>query len=343
MGVQESKNGRAASGAAGVTRRALQGWWRKEDLRGQVALVTGGSRGLGLLLAREYAREGCTIAICARERDELRRASADLERRGATVSAIVCDMTDPSQVKRLVEKVIGQYGRIDILANNAGIIQIGPALAMTRQDYEQAMNLMFWGVFNATQAVLPHMLERKHGHVVNITSIGGKVSVPHLLPYCCAKFAAVGYSQGLHAELARYGIKVTTIVPGLMRTGSFDQAQVKGNQKGEFLWFGPSASLPLLSMDAERAARQIVQATRRGDAERILSWPAILLNGVHGLFPGATVSVLGLVNRFLPEADGANQHRAQGKDVRERTEGPLLKVLMRLGLSAARRFNEEDR
>src|SRR5947207_4543781 len=196
----------------------------------------------------------------------------------------------------MVEEATMRFGRIDAVINNAGIIQVGPIETMTIEDFERAMAVNFWGVVYTTLAVLPSMLARRRGNIVNITSIGGKVSVPHLLPYSCAKFAAVGFSEGLRAELARDHIPVTTIVPGLMRTGGHLNALFKGDREAEFTWFSLGASLPGISMAAERAARQIVRAAKRGEAERILSLPANLLASFHGLLPGATAGLLRLVH-----------------------------------------------
>jgi len=200
---------------------------------------------------------------------------------------------------------------------------------MKVEDFESAMNVMFWGVVYTTLAVLPHMLERKEGRIVNITSIGGKVAVPHLLPYACSKFAAVAFSEGLRAELKGEGVKVTTIAPGLMRTGSFRQAWFKGDAEREAVWFSLGATLPGPSMSAARAARQIVAATTRGQAEKILSMPAKILALSHGLFPGATADLLGYINRWmLPK--GRNERRVRGREVRSLDTFPM-KTLTTLG------------
>jgi NAD(P)-dependent dehydrogenase (short-subunit alcohol dehydrogenase family) len=313
---------------------------RGSDLQGQVTLVTGGSRGLGFLLAREFAREGCPVAICARDAAELDRARQDLTDDGADVLTAVCDVSDRAQVERMVDAVSRHFGRVDILVNNAGIIQVGPVQTMTHADYEIAMAIMFWGVVHPTLAVLPQMRERRAGRIVTITSIGGKVSVPLLVPYSCAKFAAVGFSEGLRAELAKDGISVTTIAPGLMRTGSHLNAFFKGDQERAFAYFAPSASLPGITMDAERAARQIVQATRRGEAERILSVPANVLAKFHGLFPGMTADLLGVVNRFLPGPNGDGTAAARGMEIQERLDSPVLRKVTGWGLSAAERFHQ---
>lgn len=312
------------------------------DIRDKVALVTGSSRGFGFVLARALAREGCCLVICARDTHELERARDGLAQQGAEVLAIPCDVAERGQVENMVRQAIARFGRIDILVNNAGIIQVGPYRAMSDDDYRQAMNIIFWGAYNTTMAVLPEMRRRGEGRIVNITSIGGKVSVPHLLPYSAAKFAAVGFSEGLRAEVAREGISVTTIVPGLMRTGSPLNVTIKGRSRWEYLWFALGDSLPFVSMDAERAARQTISAMKHGEAERVLSLPAIMLSRVHGLAPGLTANLLGVVNRLLPQADGETNETRRGMEVQREVQSPALDALMGLSLSAAKRFHQYD-
>jgi len=343
MPSEERVGSRLMLAAAGLgvalAGRALFQRLREADLRGEVALITGGSRGLGFLLAREFARVGCRLAICARDPDELERAREALERNGAEVLTVTCDVADRQQVQWLVEEATRHYGRVDLLVNNAGIIEVGPIEQMTVGEFEQAMSVMFWGVLYPTLAVLPQMRERGAGRLVNITSIGGKVSIPHLLPYSCAKFATVALSEGLRAELSGRGIRVTTVVPGLMRTGGHLNARFRGNREEEFTWFSLSASLPGISMSAERAARQIVRAVRRGEPEPILSVPAKGLAAFHGLLPGVTADLLGLVNRFaLPKADGAETATARGREIQEQIQSPFLDTLTALGRSAAGRL-----
>ncbi len=325
----------------GLAGRRLLQRQRLPDLRGQVALVTGSSRGLGFLLAREFARQGCRVVLCARNREELDRAREDLERQGAEVIALQCDVGDRRQVEAMVGEATARFGRVDILVNNAGIIQVGPIQNQTVEDFQRAMDVMYWGALYSILAVLPQMLERHGGRIVNITSLGSKVSVPHLLPYNSAKFAALGLSEGLGAELAREGIRVVTIVPGLMRTGSHLNALFKGRQEREYGWFALGASLPIVSMDAERAARRIVEAARRGETELILSLPANLLARFHGLFPGTTANLLELVNRLiLPPPGGEGAAMAKGMEAHERLASPLFEFLTAWGLSAARRYHQ---
>jgi NAD(P)-dependent dehydrogenase (short-subunit alcohol dehydrogenase family) len=294
--------------------RALVRRWRAIDLKDRVVLITGGSRGLGLVMAREFGRQGAKLAICARDQDELDRALVDLGDEGIPAAAMQCDITDRAQVWEMVEAFRNFFGRIDVLVNNAGVIQVGPMEVMTLADYEEAMRVHYWGPLFATLAVLPEMRARGEGRIVNISSIGGKVSVPHLLPYCASKFALVGFSEGLRAELAREGVLVTTVVPGLMRTGSPRNAIFKGKHHAEYAWFTLSDSLPLFSISARRAARRVVDACKHGEAEVVLSLPAQLAVAFHGVFPGLTSDLLGLSNRLLPNAGGIGVARATGAE-----------------------------
>lgn len=310
---------------------------REMDLEGKTVLITGGSRGLGLVLAREFARHGARLSICARDERELENARSELENRGAAVLAVPCDVAHRDQVEAWVERTRTELGRPDILVNNASVIQTGPLEAITIEDFEAAMAANFWGTVYATYAVLPDMRERHDGRIVNITSIGGKVAVPHLLPYDAAKFAAVGFSEGLRAELAKDGVRVSTIVPGLMRTGSPPNAFFKGNHAAEYTWFSLGDATPLTAMSAERAARRIVRAARRGEAEVTLTWQARLLRLTHDLFPGTTTDLLGLVNRILPgNQPGGNEAIRGMKLATAASPSPLTTLMNR----AARQNNE---
>lgn len=293
----------ALAGAAWWGLRAL-GRGGRFSLAGRVALVTGGSRGLGLLVARELLRRGCRVAICARDGEGLERARAGLVSEGHEVLALAADVSLPEEVQAMVGHVERAWGPVEVLVNNAGVIQVGPLEVMTREDFEDAMAINFGGMLHTVLAVLPSMRERGGGRIANVTSIGGRLSVPHLLPYGCAKFAAVGFSEGLRAELAREGIRVTTVVPGLLRTGSPVNALFKGDREAEFSWFAVSSSLRLTTMDPRRAARRIVRALARGEANVTLGWQAKLAALAHGVAPGFVVDVFGVANRLLPRPVG---------------------------------------
>jgi short-subunit dehydrogenase len=181
------------------------------------------------------------------------------------------------------------------------------------------------------------------GHIAVISSIGGKVAVPHLLPYSCAKFAVAGFAAGLRAELAGTGITVTTVIPGLMRTGSHLQAEFGGDQAEEYEWFSLGASSPYpVATSAARAARIITGAIQRGDAECIFPVTALLAARASSLFPSATSALLATVNGVLPSARPApGQARfATGADVKAAAPNPVRDAATVLGQRAAERLNQ---
>jgi short-subunit dehydrogenase len=311
---------------------------REDDLRGQAVLITGSSRGLGLALAEEFARHGCKLGLCARNERELLRARQRVENLGAEVHVMTCDVSKPEQVEHLITSTRQHFGRIDILVNNAGTISVGPLMSHSLEDFRESMDSIFWGTVYPTLAVLPAMIERGRGRIVNITSLGGKVSMPHLLAYSCAKFAAVGFSEGLHAELGRFGIHVLTVVPGLMRTGSHLRARFKGYHEGEYRWFALGGTNPLLSISVERAARKIVDATRRNKAEILVGWQAHALIHGHDLSPGLAMKALALANQLLPKAQDGVQTKKGYESESAVTRSPLTA----LGRRAARRYNQTE-
>lgn len=323
---------------AGLTVRHLIRRRRKLDLAGRVVLITGGSRGLGLALAREFARRRAEVALCARDAEELHDAAEDIRGRyPVPVHTFTCDLRDRGDIARLIRNVEMTCGDIDVLVNNAGTISVGPLETMTDADFREAMDVNFWSAVHTTMTVLPGMKARREGRIVNIGSIGGKVPVPHMAAYCASKFALVGFSSALRTELARDGILVTTVNPGLMRTGSPRNAKFKGQHRAEYAWFSISDSLPGLSMGANRAARRIVDATVYGESEALLGLPALLASKLHGLAPALSLEMTALANWLLPGAGGAMYGVHRGQD----SESWITRSIFRkLGHKAEREFNQ---
>ena len=311
---------------------------RRNKLTGQVVVITGGSRGFGLALAREFASLGCRLALCAREQKELQQAQHIFAHAGHEVFTSPCNVADRDSVAAMIDAVTRHYGHIDILVNNAGEIMVSPFENLEIADFERAMAVMFWGTVYTTLAVLPAMKMRGQGRIVNVTSIGGKVSVPHLTSYSCAKAAAVAFSSGLRNEVHQFGIDVTTVIPGLMRTGSHVNAIFKGQRVAEASWFGAAASMPLLSLSAEHAARLAVNAISAGKTEIVLGIPAQFLSRAQTLFPELTADVLRITNALLPggSSDGSMQN---GRELEDR-QGALYRLLTTLGKSAGQRLNQ---
>lgn len=287
---------------------------RQYSFKDKVVVISGGSRGLGLLLARKLGKEGAKLFLIARVQQELERAQSELQESGFDVAIRVCDVTNQDEVNDTAAYAMEHYGSVDVLINNAGVIQVGPMDSMTTSDYEAALKTHFWGPLYMTMAFSPGMRMRKAGRIVNISSIGGKVAVPHLLPYAVSKFALLGYSEGLRMELLRDKVYVTSVCPGLMRTGSHINAQFKGKNEKEFAWFSIGDSMPFLSADGDSAAIQIVEACRRGDPELIITLPAQILSKLNGIFPGAVTDIMGHVNKILPAYGGIGQAQVNGKE-----------------------------
>lgn len=305
-----------------------------------VAVVLGASRGLGFLIARELLDRGHRVVVAARDRAEVDEAVADLSGRGA-VTGETCDVRDRHDVGELVGRVEHTLGPIEVLVTVAGIIQAAPAESLALHHFEDAIDTMAWGPINAAMTVLPHMRRRGRGRIGTVTSIGGMVSPPHLLPYATAKFAAVGFSDGLAAALSGTGVTATTIVPGLMRTGGHEHARFGGDPAAEYSWFTPAASLPILSTDADHAARRIVDAVLAGRPMVVLTPLAWLGIRVRGLAPATTTRVMGLFGRLLPDAPrGAGARTVAGKEARGRVQSRVVHALSRLGDRAARRTHE---
>ena len=286
------------------------------DFGGRIVLITGGSRGLGLVMARKLAARGARLVLIARDEPELDRAKRMLEEEyGGQVLAVRCDVRRQSDVRAAVAHVLDRLGHVDVLINNAGVIQVGPLEHMEHQDFENAMATHFWGPLHLMLELIPSMRRRGFGRIVNISSIGGRIAVPHLAPYAASKYALTGLSDAVRAELAPHGIRVTTVCPGLMRTGSPVNAQVKGQHEAEYAWFAIADSLPGFSISAGHAADQILSACAHGDAELTIGLPARAAVMLNAIAPSWLARMAALATRLLPGPGGPDGDRPKrGRD-----------------------------
>lgn len=344
----------APQGTNGVSSRELVQWMaagaglflaantvyhslKRFSFRNKVVIVTGGSRGLGLELSRQLGRKGARLAICSRTEEQLENAKRELGFSGTEVLALRVDITSKEQVDEFVQSVLSEYGKIDVVINNAGVIQVGPYNAMEIEDYRKAMDTHFWGPLYLIHAVLPHFRKQGRGRIVNVTSIGAKIAVPHLLPYTASKFALAGLSEGMNAELQKENIQITTVVPNLMRTGSPRNAIIKGDHEKEYAWFKFADSLPLTSQKASAAATSILRAVEYGESEVVLTATAKLATMVKGFAPSWVSNLLGVVNRFLPDNPSGSTESRRGFEASSRlSSGKIQSISDR----AAIRHNE---
>ena len=339
--TQQQKTG-VMVGAAGLGAMMLARAWRRHaiDFAGKTVIITGVSRGLGLVLARQLVDEGARLVLVARDQDDLERAEADLHERQpfGEVLAITADVRKRYDAERVVAMAKDRFGAVDVLINNAGIIQAGPFELMKLSDFQDAMDTHFWGPLYMTMAAIPHMRRQGAGRIVNVSSVGGRIAVPHMLPYSASKFALTGLSDGLRLELARDNILVTTVCPGLMRTGSPVNALFKGQRPKEYAWFAIADSLPLASIDARRAARQIVEACRRGDAELVITAQARLAILARTAAPELFADVMTAMNGLLP---GPAPDGDEARPGRESESAWVPSALTALTQTAAKENNEE--
>jgi len=287
--------------------------------RDKVALITGGSRGLGLEIARQICARGGKVALIARDAEELARAKTELDRFATEVLTIQCDLLESAQIQSAVQQTIQRFGKIDILINNAGTIEIGPLAHMQLKDFDRAMRLHFWAPYILQLLIVPLMRAKGGGRIVNISSIGGRFAVPHMAAYSASKFALAGFSDAIRPELAQDNIYVTTVTPGLMRTGSQVHAKFKGDHAAEYGWFDWSRKIPFASISVERAARKILSACRRGKPALIMPLSAYLIIAANALFPNLTARVMNMFNRSLPPRVSQSGNEAKsGAEVRPR-------------------------
>ena len=272
----------------------------RQFYQNKIALISGGSRGLGLEIAKQICARGGKVALLARDAKELEHAKNELERFKTEVLTLPCDLLESSQIQSAVQQTLEHFRKIDILINNAGIIEVGPLGHMQFKDFDRAMRLHFWAPFVLQFLIVPRMRTTGGGRIVNISSIGGRVAVPHLVPYSASKFALTGFSDSIRSELARDNIYVTTVTPGMMRTGSHIHATFKGDHAAEYRWFDWSRKIPFASISAERAARKIVNACARGRPVLIMPFTARLIIAANALFPNLMARVMKMFNRSLP-------------------------------------------
>jgi short-subunit dehydrogenase len=318
----------------------------RSRFEGSVAVVTGASRGLGFAMAMRLAERGAKLCVCARDGEALERAAAQMRERGAEVAAVPGDLTEEETAARLLATAEERFGGVELLVNNAGLIQVGPLDAVGEPEFRRAMELMYFAPLRLILACLPAMRARGGGTVVNIASLGGRTAPPHLLPYVGAKFALTGLSEGLRAELGHAGVSVTTVVPGLMRTGSHLGAEFRGRTEREYAWFATAAGLPLLSMDADRAAEKVVSAAERRRPEIALGAAAKVVARVHGVAPATTTRALAGAARLLDAwtaRDQASPSPRSGAEAAAQLDSRLVGALTTLNDRAAGRLGNAAR
>jgi NADP-dependent 3-hydroxy acid dehydrogenase YdfG len=198
-------------------------------LKGQIAVVTGASRGIGRAIAWRLAQAECDLALVARSDAELRELASDIKAAGREALSLVCDLREESQVRVVMKHVLDYFGRVDILVNNAGLWHYAPVTELTLEQWDEMFDVNLRGAFLCTKYLLPGMIARKRGHIINIGSVSGLEAEEEGAGYCATKYGLRGFTQVLEREVASQGIRVTLVNPGAVNNSLSKQADAQGD------------------------------------------------------------------------------------------------------------------
>ncbi|BAU29274.1 hypothetical protein DFP93_13237 [Aneurinibacillus soli] len=242
----------------------------------KIIVITGASSGIGQTTALLTAQLGAIPILLARSEDALATLTDRIQPLQPDVSYYVCDVTDENQIEDVVNRITERYGKIDIWVNNAGYGVFGSVLDAQMEDIIGMMDVNYLGVVRCTRAILPHMKKRQQGHIINVASIAGKLATPNSSAYSASKFAVIGYTHSVRAEVKPFGVYVSAVNPGPVRTPFFDRADTSGSYR---------QSVEKFMIDPETVARGILKAAATGQAEVTL--PRYMRAGVvlHHVFP----------------------------------------------------------
>ena len=259
----------------------------------KVALITGASSGIGRATAEVFARQGYRLALAARSPEPLTEAAIALEKTyNGDVLLAPTDMTDAEQVLTLVEKTLERFEQVDVLVNNAGICATGPFGEMGLEQWRQVMDVNFWGYVYAIRAVLPHMLEKGRGQIVNVGSFGGKMPLPNMTAYCASKYAVAGLTESLRLEVELRGVEAIAVHPGVVKTDFLDRALFVGKEAGEARRQMEQAVESFMSQRPQEVAEAIWDACRTGKKDVVVG-PMQAATAAYQLFPGLVGPLMG--------------------------------------------------
>jgi short-subunit dehydrogenase len=265
------------------------------DIKGSVVIVTGASSGIGEATARQFGREGARVVLAARRLDRLEALARDIHEMGTGAETLVvqADLSRLEDIRSLIRQALDRFGRIDVLVNNAGFGRLDWLENLDpRDDIEAQFDVNVLGVVQTTRQALPVMIEQRSGHIINMCSMSSFIATPTYTIYAASKHAVHGFSEALRREVQPWGIHVSTIYPGGVKTDFGEHAGLKRRTK--------TTTPGFLKLSADDVARAVVQLVRRPRAMKIIPWLWSLVALLNRLFP--SVVDYATINRFtIPE------------------------------------------
>jgi len=253
-------------------------------------LITGASQGSGKATALRFAREGWDVTLAAREPDRLSTVAQQIRALGRQAVAVPTDIGSEAQVTALVERSVEVLGEIDVLVNNAGICLTGPAVNTSLEDWKRILDTNLWGCIYTIHAVLPAMLRRGQGSIINLGSFGGKMPLPGMTAYCTSKYALTGLTESLRLELSSKGIHVGIVHPGVINSDFLERAQFRGKDDTEANQRQRQMAQTLQSSwvsQPEEIANAVWKAMTQKQGEVVVG-PAAIATELNRLFPQLT-------------------------------------------------------
>ena len=250
-----------------------------KTIKDKKVLITGAAAGIGLCLALELARRGAHVWLVDRDADALAAAAKQVRELGVQAGESLCDVSDPEQIRQAVDQVLGQWGHVDILVNNAGVLVYGSIKRVTAEQWQRSLAVNLHAPIQFIQALLPTLLDRPEAHILNVASMHGLAAIRNIAPYQTTKFALVGLTESLRADLRRTGVGATALCPGYVQTKlmtSADNANPRRALATPKRW---------MCVSAERVARAGVRGIRKNRGLVVIGWPAHVLTLTYRLSP----------------------------------------------------------